>query len=144
MEIIVTTAQCCEFFDVTKVTLANWANRGCPKDGHGKWILKEVFDWYLENVQGDAENRKSLEEAKLLYWKARADREKLETDRERGAYIPRERVLRELLDRIHILKADLLAIPRVFPPHSPERGKLEKRIRHILTVYSRKSGAFRD
>jgi phage terminase Nu1 subunit (DNA packaging protein) len=50
MELIVSTKELSDFFEITPQAIALWHKRGCPKVKHGQWNLKAVFDWYLIHV----------------------------------------------------------------------------------------------
>ena len=50
MDFIVNTQIVADFFNVARQTVNAWGRAGCPKLGRGKWNLKQVFDWWQENL----------------------------------------------------------------------------------------------
>lgn len=60
---IVSTRELCEILGVSRQTLINWLERGCPQMARGTWNLKDVIEWRKEKpVQ---EKRKYV--PKLVY-----------------------------------------------------------------------------
>ena len=78
--------------------------------------------------------------------KKQRDLEKLEMDRmERkkmeGSLIERSAVVDEFVRRVHIVKQDLLALPKGLAKWPEAKEAAEKRVKGILRTYSRKTGA---
>ena len=67
MELIANTQQVADFFGVSRRSISNWGQSGCPKLGRGKWNLKQVFDWWIQNIgaQRIEERDEDLKKAKL-------------------------------------------------------------------------------
>ncbi len=66
----VSTNDVAAFFEVSTMTLTNWVNLGCPKQGRSQYDLKAVFDWWNDNVNKpvsdkDASARERISEVKL-------------------------------------------------------------------------------
>lgn len=56
--IIVNTNTLCELLGVSRTTVKNWADEGCPKHSRGWWDLKEVFEWV--GIAGAKEDKETL------------------------------------------------------------------------------------
>jgi len=78
--LICTTKQIAEIFSITDRAVRLWADKGCPREGHGKWDMKDVLNWWLENLYQSSEDGEALAEAKLAYWEAKARSEKVKAD----------------------------------------------------------------
>lgn len=147
---IETTAAVCHFFDVSAQTLTNWgrAEPPIPKMGFGKYNLKDVFLWWLENIHEDATNRdESLLEFKRQHEKERIRITRAKADTLEGRLVSRDEVIRGWCDRMRIVRSSLLQLEFRLPNLLEGMTLIEKkRIIHdecvkILEEYSR-DGAY--
>ena len=133
-EIIVTTAQACSFFEVSRNTLSKWKQAGCPQVSRGRWDLKAVFDWYWENIAAERAAQEagdeSLTEARRKYWWEKARGEEMKNERESGRLILKENVVREWAFRVAQVTEGLSAFAKRLPPLL--EGKSQKEIQRIL------------
>lgn len=103
------TSETCDLFGVSAETLNNWVKRGAPKEGYGKWNIKELIKWkYGEGKEESAEVRKLKAEADLKESKAAQEAIKLAITE--GRYVPVDKVTRDLRRLFGVLKKSLLAI----------------------------------
>lgn len=114
MSLLWTTSDLSEFFDVHERTIRAWSKKGMPKIGHGKWDPKAVHRWWLENIYGDSKSAdeadSGIREHKTRYWKAKAVREEIRAEVDRGALIPRKAVIASWTWRIAEVKKGLTAL----------------------------------
>lgn len=101
------TSETCEFFGVSPETLSNWARRGAPKAGYGKWDLRELVRWKYAGDES-AEMRKLAAEADLK--EAKAAQEAIKLAVTEGRYVPSASVTADLRRLFGVLKKSLLAI----------------------------------
>lgn len=106
---VFTTADACEFFQISRETLSRWEKKGAPKEGRGKWNLKNVMEWRFDGKHSEsAETRKLKAEADLK--EAKAETEKIKLGVTKGEYIPAYQVKAELTRLLANLKKSLLKI----------------------------------
>lgn len=90
---IVTTPQLAYLFGVTVRTITEWAkSKEMPKISQGKYDMKAVFMWWIDNIYSSPSEESVVEikDAKIRYWEAKADRERLRADQEKGFLIPQD------------------------------------------------------
>jgi len=118
MAVILSTSQVAEVFDVSKRTLTNWKRLGAEEClvGYGKWNLKKLLNWWLENIySGVDEDSPDLQAERLRYEKARADKMELEVARMKGELLPRAEVEAALRELIITAKRAFMLIPKKAP-----------------------------
>ena len=77
---VVSTQVVCDFFEISRKTLAQWEHKGAPKEGRGKWDLKKLVDWrYSGQNEESPAARKIKAEADLKEAKAAQEQIKLST-----------------------------------------------------------------
>lgn len=119
--VILSTELTAEYFGVTKQTLANWANSGCPKHKYGYYDLKAVVDYRnkasgLGNVPDNEQDVDSLplQQQKLFYERSlkseQAEGARLRNAILQGEYLERDVVVSELKKFAIILKRSLLGV----------------------------------
>lgn len=91
----VTTQQACQFFEIHKATLTAWKKLGADAAylGRNSWDLKKLNLWWIEHIFSGPVNEcdnETLSAAKLDYWRAKADRERLRADQEHGELVAKE------------------------------------------------------
>ena len=80
----ISSKELCEVLGVTKATLSHWHSEGCPQEGRGKWDLAAVIKWRESRKQEPSD----MQEQKLKYWAAKAQREEIRAKQEKGELIP--------------------------------------------------------
>ena len=106
---IFSTADTCQFFQISRETLSSWQKKGAPKEGRGKWNIKALMEWrYTGKNTESPETRKLKAEADLKESKAAQERIKLGVTQ--NEYIPASVVQSELVRLLGNLKKSLLAI----------------------------------
>jgi len=95
---IYSTQDAAEFFGVHRDTMTDWANRGAPKEGRGKWNIKAVMEWRFKT-----DSRLGEESAVVRKLKAEADLKEIKKQQEairlavqEGKYISIEQTSRDL------------------------------------------------
>jgi len=140
MKIEVSTKECARFFDISRQGLAEWHLQGCPKDSRGKWNLKQVYDWLIDHKS----QNQSIEDARLRWHTARAEKMETEVKKEREELISHDEVVSEWVARVVELKRGLQSWSSRLPMMLEGRNKAEmkKLIRaevwDLLDQYSRK------
>jgi hypothetical protein len=127
---IIATAQLSELFSITDRAVRLWSDKGCPKAGHGKWDLKVVFNWWLENIYQAEEDGEALAEAKLEYWQAKARTETVKADIAEDSVM----VIKDFKDawlwRVSEMSSGLGSLPMRLAPLVT--GKTESEVRKVL------------
>ncbi len=88
------------------------------------------------DVTHEEEKKLKTHEERLM---AEMERKKME-----GSLIDRDTVADELVRRIYILKSDLLAIEKRLARWPDAKDLVAKQVRHLMRVYSRKTGVFSE
>jgi len=111
--IIVSTQQVGAFFGVTPRAVQLWVKTGCPKHRHGKYDLQKVFHWWIDNVYKTVaeDGDDSLKEAKRQFWWARAKREDLKAEQEKGSLLPKHEVEKAAFECARHVRDSILQIP---------------------------------
>lgn len=139
---LVTVGLVAYMFGGTGKTIALWhRTHGLPKESHGRYDLKKVFDWYqTADVGKTADDSDSdLLESKKRYWDARADRERLRADLEAGKLVPEEKIIPEWAGRMPELTSGLESLGERLS--SLLEGKTRSEMREII---HREQRALRD
>ncbi len=127
---IATTKQISEVFGVTQQAISLWSEKGCPKVGHGKWDIREVFNWWLENIYKEENDTEEMAAAKLEYWQAKARSEKVKADVAEDKAILVDDFKQSWVWRVSEMSNGLGSIPLRLAPLIA--GKHESDIRSIL------------
>lgn len=145
--IILSTKGIAAFFDVSIRAVQHWAASGCPKLGRGRYDLKAVHAWWWENIGADraaAEaGDESLAEQRRLYWAAKAERERLAVEREKGELLPKAEIAVEWSARVREVANGLQSLAMRLPPLIAGKDAREVRdivkhnVRQILENFSR-------
>lgn len=129
-KVIVATKQVAVFFSVAERSVRRWAEKGCPRAGHGKWDLKAVHHWWLENLYKAEEDGEQLAEAKLEYWQAKARSEKVKASVAEGSTMAVEDFKKAWVQRVAEMSSGLRSITLRIAPLLT--GKTEKEMKSIL------------
>lgn len=129
IKFIFTTADTCEFFQVSRETLSNWEKKGAPKAARGKWNIKELMEWRFDGKHTDSpEVRKLKAEADLK--EAKAAQEKIKLSVKKDEFVPTGTVRDELVRVLANLKKSLLSIGQNTASHlhsiHPEAAEMAK------------------
>ena len=100
-----------ELYGVSRQSVGLWRTKqGCPANDDGTYDLHGVIRWrelrIRDQVAGDQTD--NLDRLR----KAKAEREEIKLELERGELIPKADVERGLVQRVRILKSSLLHLPR--------------------------------
>lgn len=97
----------CEFFSISRDTLAKWAKKGAPKLGRGKWDLRQLVIWkYGEKSDVSPEARKLEADAK--YREVRVQLAEIQRDVANGKLIAAEDIHKALTECFAKIKSILL------------------------------------
>lgn len=126
---IISTQEMAELFGVSRQAIGLWAKSGCPKQGRGRWNLKEVLPWWLDNIyiEKQASTDENLIEARTRYWRSKADREHLAVQQQQGQLMDRDQIYREWAGRAGEYKSGLYYLVNVLPPLLEGREQAEMR-----------------
>ena len=101
------TAETCEFFDISDEALRKWAMKGAPKVARGKWDVKALIAWKYDS-ETSANQRKLNAEAKLKEAKASIEQIRLEVTKKK--YVEAAQVTRDLNRLFASLKKSFTAL----------------------------------
>ena len=88
---IFSTADTCNFFQISRETLSTWQKKGAPKAGRGKWNIKALMEWRFSGKKIESPTTRKLKaeadlkEAKAAQEALSARVEALEKGREEDA-----------------------------------------------------------
>lgn len=147
---IYTTADTCEFFSISRDTLSNWAKKGAPKVGRGKWDIRQLMLWRYEQQKNVSPEARKLE-ADARYRELKAEMTEIQRDILNGKYIASAEVYKTLVECFEKIKSILLftsnQIATDLGSQYPEitllvKEKIDKQIERCLNELS-KTGASR-
>jgi len=81
---------------------------GCPKAAHGKWDVKTVLNWWLQNIHRTTTD---LQESREKYWDAKARRENIRADQEEGALVEIKQVEADFFEHARRTRDAILNVP---------------------------------
>ena len=109
IKFIFSTADTCEFFQISRETLSTWQKKGAPKAGRGKLNIKALMEWRFDGKHTDSpEVRKLKAEADLK--EAKAAQEKIKLSVKKDEFVNVFVVRSELTRLLANLKKNLLAM----------------------------------
>ena len=129
--LVTTTTQLAELFSVTDRAVRLWSDKGCPKAGHGKWHLKDVLNWWLENIYRAEEDGEELAAAKLEYWQSKAKNETVKANIAEKSVMLVKDFKEAWMWRVSEMSNGLGSLPMRVSPLVAEKSELEAR--KILT-----------
>jgi len=133
-EIILSTKDIAAFFQISRKQVAEWRKNGCPQVKRGRWNLKEVFDWWWENMASDRAAQQggdeSMNEAKRIYWWEKAKKEQFQNEQLAENLIPRETIESEWAKRAAEYKAGCFELENSLPPLL--EGKSQGEMRRVV------------
>lgn len=124
---IISTFQVAELFGVTERAVRKWGSRGCPRAGHGKWDLREVLNWWLENIYQAGEDNEAAQQAKTEYWQAKARVEKVKADVAEQSVVKIETFKKAWAWRVAEISNGLGGLPMRLAPLVANKSELEVR-----------------
>jgi len=119
-KVCITTEELCNQMGISRKTLSEWEEKGCPKAARGWWPLWDVLKWRGVigtgvKTEGDIEEM-SLAMRKLKYEadykKEKAEEAAFDNAVTRGEYISKETIVGELQRFLVVLKRSMLAFSR--------------------------------
>jgi phage terminase Nu1 subunit (DNA packaging protein) len=133
MPVILTTSQIQDVFEIkSSGTMTKIKGRGADTAivGRNSWDLKLFLDWWLDNMVDSAIGEAgddTLAAAKVEYWKAKAERERIKADRDRGELIHVAEVHHAWALRVAEVAAGLETFKDRLPPLLLEKTREEMR-----------------
>ena len=114
-DLVVSTTDLVNLFGVTKKTIAEWPQKGCPKLGRGTWLLKDVIRWRGLSRAGDGNGEESDAVKKLRadaeYKDAKAKQEAVRLQEMLGNLIPIDMMKDEWAMMFTEIRQQLLKLP---------------------------------
>lgn len=144
MKFLVSTKEVANFFDLTPRTIQLWAKNGCPREARGRYNLKQVFIWWLENIQTD-DSDKELKKWKRHYWKAKSHMEHAKLDEILGDLISKDEIKKEWVGRVAVVTSGLESLAERLPlvlegkPKDEMMEIIKAEIRELRESYARPS-----
>lgn len=123
-KLCMTTTEICKRLNISRKTLTEWSDKGCPKLARGWWPVWEVLEWRgILNVNNEASesNMKGTDEYSLNlkklkyeteYKKQKAEEASFENAIARGEYINKQEIVSELKRFLTVLKRSMLGYSR--------------------------------
>lgn len=141
IKFIFSTADTCEFFQISRETLSTWQKKGAPKAGRGKWNIKVLMEWRFDGKHTDSpEVRKLKAEADLK--EAKAAQEKIKLSVKKDEFVNVFVVRSELTRLLANLKKNLLAMGHQVASNLAfldmeaaelAKSEVDKRVKEVLT-----------
>ena len=106
-----TASELAEIFDVSRRTITDWQSDGFPRKKHGRFILKECWEWVGQNKtkDGDDNTKAGLEKQKLREIIRKLIRE---NEVDEGKYLLTEDVARGVETITRRIRAVFLRFPK--------------------------------
>jgi len=134
MAVILTSSQIQEVFEIqSSGTLSKWKEAGAKEAfvGRNQWDLKIFLKWWLENIYGEPQDTDNpLKQAKLEYWQAKAEGERIRIEQLKENLISREVIAKEWGWRMVEVANGLDALKDRLPPLL--EGKDQTEMREVL------------
>lgn len=129
---IVNQAMAGMFFGVSERAIGKWLKAGCPRIAKGKYDLKDMFNWWQDNMMATKveEADATLAIAKLEYWQGKAVNETLKANKERSRLISKEAVAAGWSARLSEVANGLQSFSMRLPPLL--EGKNQSEMRRII------------
>jgi transposase-like protein len=112
-EMILSNAQACRAWGISRKTLAEWVQKGLPMAGRSKYPLFAGSDWIRQFTQV---NTTSLTEERTRLVKTQADLKSLQLLVEKGILVSKEEVVGHNRAAIFDAKQKFLLLRRTLPP----------------------------
>jgi len=118
--VCITTDELCNNLGISRKTLSEWEEKGCPKAARGWWPLWDVLKWRgvigagvktEEDVESMSLYMKKLK-YEADYKKEKAEEAAFENAIARGEYISKSTIISELQRFLVVLKRSMLAFSR--------------------------------
>ncbi|MCI1478108.1 MAG: hypothetical protein LKH93_06855 [Clostridium beijerinckii] len=149
-KLCITTSEICSRLDISRKTLAEWSDKGCPKAARGWWPVWEVLAWRgiltteenisESNMKGTDEYSLNLKKLKYEteYKKQKAEEASFENAIARGEYINKHEIIIEVKRFLTVLKRSMLGYSRkVANEVSPYvESDVARRIEKMITELS--------
>ncbi len=144
------TADICDFFSISRETLTNWAKKGAPKIGRGKWDLRQLVLWKYEQQENVSPEARKLE-ADAKYRELKVQMTEIQRDILNGKYIASDEVYKSLTECFAKIKSVLLftsnQISTEISSQYPEitllvKERMDKQIERCLNELA-KTGTYR-
>lgn len=131
---IITSKEIMALFDVSAMTLTNWKRIGASKAliKRNQWDLKIFISWWAENIAGSStsDDGESIQQAKVEYWRAKGQRERLKADTESGSLVSLDWIKEAWAWRVAEISNGLAMLPMRLPPLL--EGKSQKAMRLVI------------
>ena len=99
-EIILNDKGIAAFFGVKDRQVRNWKQLGCPAMGKNRYPLKQVHEWWLENVYLSHRDTPAIISGKEEYWLFKGKNERVDYEKKREQLIERVDVARGWSHRV--------------------------------------------
>ncbi|KXK25486.1 MAG: hypothetical protein UZ01_03290 [Candidatus Brocadia sinica] len=110
-----TSNEVCKAFSISKTTLTNWINRGCPHEQTAKgklFVLAEVIKWHQEKfLKTESSDTEGLTKARAMKEHFRALLAELEFKEKNGELVPAKDVKDAAFLKARQIRDGLLIIP---------------------------------
>ena len=143
MDVILTSNQICNLFGIqSSGTLSKWKELGAKGAciSRNQWDAKIFLEWWIENIFSDAQDTSdSLQEAKRVYWMARAKGEEIKVKQLEGTLFDQDTVVIEWAARVAVVTSGLNAFADRLPPLLEGKGRIE-----MQTIIRKETWELRD
>lgn len=118
-------------------TLTKWKSLGAGRAscGRNRWDARKFLEWWLSNIyeaSTGAETDGSLAEARRGYWQAKAERERMTADREKGKLIDADEAVAARVRLIGVVTSALDRLPARIS--AQVAGKTREEARRIIDL----------
>lgn len=136
---------CPDIFGISEKRYRQLASEGkLPSPKNGLVDFEEATKQYVLFLRDRIENHDdSLTEQRRRKTKAEADMKEMQQKRLAGELIERAMVADELVKRVHVLKGDLLGLPKRLAKWPEAKEITHRYLVNLMKTYSRQSGVFK-
>lgn len=146
--VLVSSKQVYTLVGVNQSTLSRWQKLGADVAivSRNIWDLKIFLDWWLNNIytgKGSVEDNPTLQEERLRYEKARADKMELQVSQFKGDHLRTSAVMQAVDEIIAIGRRGMMLAPKVLPAmlygqtEAEMKDRLEKFVTQLLEDMAR-------
>jgi predicted site-specific integrase-resolvase len=138
--ILISTKQATALLGCNQSTLWRWQKLGASAAviKRNVWDLKPLLDWWLNNIytgKGSVEDNPTLQEERLRYEKARADKMELQVSQFRGDHLQTSAVMQAVDEIIAIGRRGMMLAPKVIPAmlYGQTEAEMKDRLERFVT-----------
>lgn len=139
--------QVLQVLGVTRPTIGQWQQRGCPRNEDGSYDLAAVVQWRIAEIEERlAASRRIVAAGRARRETALAERAEIELCEMKGELLPRQAIVAGWVARYQVLRAQLMGLVRRISGRGigeEQREQIEGDVREMLAELARGQPALR-